>query len=151
MFQYFISYIDQFHDLEYGLLLNVSCAFERNVCGVTNSVVVYKYQQGSCLIVFYLFKTSYWESRSSLVAQMVKNWPAMQETRVWSRVGKIPWRSKWQLTPVFLPGEVHRLRSLVSYSSWGRKELDITERLTHTLREQCWDLQQRLSSHSTLT
>ena len=30
-------------------------------------------------------------------------------------VGKIPWRRKWQLTPVFLPGESHGLRSLVGY------------------------------------
>ena len=28
-------------------------------------------------------------------------------------VGKIPWRRKWQPTPVFLPGESHGQRSLV--------------------------------------
>ena len=28
------------------------------------------------------------------------------------------WRRKWQLTPVFLPGESHEKRSLVSYSPW---------------------------------
>ena len=33
---------------------------------------------------------------------------------------------------VFLPREFHGQRSLVSYSPWGRKELDTTERLTHT-------------------
>jgi len=27
-------------------------------------------------------------------------------------VGKIPWRKKWQPTPVFLPGESHGQRSL---------------------------------------
>ena len=43
-------------------------------------------------------------------------------------VGKIPWRRKWQPTPVLLPGESHVGRSLVGYSSWGRKELDRTER-----------------------
>ena len=31
-------------------------------------------------------------------------------------VGKIPWRRKWQPTPVFLPGESHGQRSLVGYS-----------------------------------
>ena len=31
-------------------------------------------------------------------------------------VGKIPWRRKWQPTPVFLPGESHGWRSLVGYS-----------------------------------
>ena len=34
-------------------------------------------------------------------------------------VGKLLWRRKWQLTPVFLPGESHRQRSLVGYSAWG--------------------------------
>ena len=33
-------------------------------------------------------------------------------------------------TPVFLPGEFHRQRSLEGYSWWGGKELDTTERLT---------------------
>ena len=36
-------------------------------------------------------------------------------------VGKIPWRREWQPTPVFLSGEFHGQRSLVSYSPWGRK------------------------------
>ena len=44
-------------------------------------------------------------------------------------VGKIPWRRKWQSTPVLLPGKSHGQRSLVGYSPWGRKELDTTERL----------------------
>jgi len=37
-------------------------------------------------------------------------------------VGKIPWRRKWQPTPVFLSGEAHGQRSLVGYSPWGREE-----------------------------
>ena len=40
--------------------------------------------------------------------------------------GKIPWRRKWQSTPVFLPGESHGWRSL-GYSPWDHKELDMTE------------------------
>ena len=44
-------------------------------------------------------------------------------------VRKIPWRRKWQPTPVFLPGESHGRRSLVGYSPRGRKESDTTERL----------------------
>ena len=47
-------------------------------------------------------------------------------------VGKIPWRKKWQSTPVFLPGKSYGQRSLVSYSPWGHKESDMTVRLTHT-------------------
>ena len=38
-------------------------------------------------------------------------------------------RSKWQPTPVLLPGESHGQRSLVDYSSRGRKESDRTERV----------------------
>ena len=41
-------------------------------------------------------------SWASLVAQMVKNLPAMQETRFDSWVGKIHWRRDSLLTPVFL-------------------------------------------------
>ena len=42
-------------------------------------------------------------------------------------VGKIPWRRKWQPTPVLLPRKFHGWRSLVGYSPWGHKELDMTE------------------------
>ena len=47
-------------------------------------------------------------------------------------VGKIPWRREWLPTPVFLPGEFHGQRNLAGYSPWGRKESDMTERLTYT-------------------
>ena len=54
------------------------------------------------------------------------NLPAMQiGFDPW--VGKIPWRRKWQPTPVFLPGESHGQRSLVGYSPWGPRESDTTE------------------------
>ena len=39
---------------------------------------------------------------NSLVAQLVKNLPTMQETWVRSLGGKVPWRREWQPTPVFL-------------------------------------------------
>ena len=38
--------------------------------------------------------------------------------------------SKWQPTPVFLPGESHGQGSLVDCSPWGCKELGMTEGLT---------------------
>ena len=47
-------------------------------------------------------------------------------------VEKIPWRRKWQPTPVYLPGKFHGLRRLVGYSSWGCKESDTTELLHFT-------------------
>ena len=40
-------------------------------------------------------------------------------------VRKIPWRRAWQSTPVFLPGESHRQRSLEVYR--GYKELDTAQ------------------------
>ena len=45
-------------------------------------------------------------------------------------IGKIPWRRKWQPTPVFFPREFHGQRSLVGHSPWGHKESDPTEWLT---------------------
>ena len=44
-------------------------------------------------------------------------------------VGKIPWRTRWQ-PQVFFPGESPGQKSLVGYSPWGHKELDMTERLS---------------------
>ena len=52
---------------------------------------------------------------ASSVAQLVKNLPAMQKTRVDSWVRRISWRRKWQAAPVFLPGESHGQKSLVDY------------------------------------
>ena len=67
-------------------------------------------------------------SLTSLVAQMVKHPPTMWET--WFQ--SLAWEGlqeerKWQPTPVFLPGKSHGQRSLVGYSTWGRKESDTTE------------------------
>ena len=38
-------------------------------------------------------------------------------------VRKIPWRRKWQPTPVFLPGKSHGQRSLEGYSPWNHKRV----------------------------
>ena len=63
---------------------------------------------------------------TSLVAQIVKNLPAMQET--WIQF--LGWENTLEEeleTLVFLPGESHGQRGLVGYSPWGCKELDTTE------------------------
>ena len=39
----------------------------------------------------------------------------------------MPWRRKWQPTPVFLPGESQGRWSLVGCRLWGHTELDTTE------------------------
>ena len=55
--------------------------------------------------------------------------------------GKMPWKRKWQPTPVFLPGKSHGHRSLAGYSPWGRKKSDRTEQLsTPSLTYRCWSL-----------
>ena len=66
---------------------------------------------------------------ASLVAQMVKHLPAMQETWVQSLGWEDPLEKEMQPTPVLLPGKSYGWRSLVGYSPWGRKESDTTEQL----------------------
>ena len=64
---------------------------------------------------------------------MVKHLPKCRKPGFSLWVGKIPWRRKWQPTPVFLPGKSHGRKSLVSYSPRGRKKLDTTEKLSFFL------------------
>ena len=56
---------------------------------------------------------------ASLVAQTVKNLPRCQRCGFDPWVGKIPWRRKWQPTPVFLSGESCGQRSLEGYTVHG--------------------------------
>ena len=60
-----------------------------------------------------------------------------------SWVGKIPWRRKWQPTPVFLPEKFQGQRSLVGYSPWGHKE---SMHEWHTITEIYSSYLQRLRS-----
>ena len=65
-------------------------------------------------------------SWASLVAQLVKNPPAKQET--WVQIlGSNPWTRERLPTPVFWLGEFHGL-----YSPQGCKESDTTEQLSHS-------------------
>ena len=65
---------------------------------------------------------------ASLVTQLVKNPLQCGRPGFDSWIGKIPWRSERLHTPVFWPGEFHRL-----YSPWGRKKSDRPERLSLSL------------------
>ena len=71
-------------------------------------------------------------SWASLVAQLVKNPPAIWRPGFDPWFGKIPWRREQLPTPVFWPGEFRGL-----YSPCGCKELDMTFTLcfvySHTL------------------
>ena len=71
-------------------------------------------------------------SMASLVAQLVKNPPAMQETWVQSLGWKIPWRREQLPTPIFWPGEFHQL-----YRLPGCQESDTTEQLPLSLSSIC--------------
>ena len=79
------------------------------------------------------------ESKEAAVASLVARWESVclqcgrPGFHPW--VGKIPWRRKWQPTPVFLPGESHGWRNLVGYSPWGRKGSGTT---TLTAFLWCW-------------
>ena len=61
---------------------------------------------------------------ASQVVVVVKNLPAnagdANRFCPWAR--KMPWRRKWQPTPVFLPEESRGQRSLVDCSPWGHKD-----------------------------
>ena len=65
--------------------------------------------------------------RAVLVAQMVKNLPAVQETWVQSLDWEDPLEEGMATTPVFLPGESHGQRSLVGHRPWGRTEWNTAE------------------------
>ena len=68
---------------------------------------------------------------------VVKNPPANADVCQFDPwVGKIPWRRRWQPTPVLLPGESHRQRRLTGYSPGSCKESDMTEQLTLSLFDQ---------------
>ena len=52
-------------------------------------------------------------------------------------VRKLPWRRKWQATPISLPGKSHGQRSQAGYSPWDHKESDLAEQLTTRAQADC--------------
>ena len=66
------------------------------------------------------------------VAQTVKNVPAMQETRVRSLGWEDPLEKGMAIHSSILSWRIPWQRSLAGYSSWGCKELDVAEWITHT-------------------
>ena len=47
----------------------------------------------------------------------------MQEIEFDLWIGNVPWKRKWQPTPVFSPGKSHGQRILADYSPWGHKRV----------------------------
>ena len=79
-------------------------------CGPTVSGLVLPYCRWLFAQPLKIFcYTSVYLLRAPLVAQLVKNLPAMQETWVDPWVGKVPWRRERLPTPVSWPGESHGL------------------------------------------
>ena len=68
------------------------------------------------------------------MAQVVKNPPAMQETWVQSLRLEDPLEKGMATHSSILAWRIPWQRSLEGYSPWSHKELDMTERLTHTCR-----------------
>ena len=69
-------------------------------------------------------------ARTSLVAQMLKRLPTMQETQVQSLGWEDPLEKEMATHSSILAWKKsHGQRSLVGYSPWGCKESDTTERL----------------------
>ena len=62
------------------------------------------------------FPDSYWDWRASHVALVGQTPPANAEDLRDPRVRMIPWKRKWQPTPVFSFGESHGQRGLAGYS-----------------------------------
>ena len=73
---------------------------------------------------------------NSLVAQGKEFTCDMGDVGSIPGLGRFPWRRARQPTPVFLPGEFHGQRSLAGYSTWGHKELDMTEQLSTAIYQE---------------
>ena len=79
-----------------------------------------------------------WKTGSSLVVQVVK--VSICSTGDLGSIpgsGRFPWRREWLHTLVFLPEKFCGQRSLVNYSPWGPKELDMT--VTNTVKNHTWN------------
>ena len=84
----------------------------------TREALVFENQQSHFFLTcveFYRLSQAYWLSSKESTCQC-------RRCGFDAWVGKIPWRRKWQLTPVFLPGKSHGQRSLAGYSPWGPEE-----------------------------
>ena len=83
----------------------------------------------TCNSLVWEFSLKYLKFRAFLLAQWLKKKKRKKISLQYSRhrldpwVGKIPWRRKWQPTPVFLPGKSHGQRRLAVYSPWGHKRV----------------------------
>ena len=104
--------------------------FVRDLC-----FCVHEWHWSSVFFFYNVFYSGFdvWLHRASLVVQIISICLQCRKLRFDPWVGKIPWRRKWQPTPVFFPGESHGQRSLEGYSPWGHKGQTWLKRLSmHT-------------------
>ena len=79
----------------------------------------------NCYVIFYMGFTR-WLSGKESTCQCRRC--RRCQFNPWVR--KIPWRRKWQPTPVFLPEKLHGPKSLGGYSPWSHRESDMTEQMS---------------------
>ena len=88
----------------------------------------------SLVLLLYVSWASRWHSGKEAACQCRKHKRCGFDP--W--VGKIPWSTRWQSTPVFSPGKFHRQRSLVDYIVHGVRYDSVT-------KQQCPFLLQNVS------
>ena len=110
------------HFLTHGILLAVSsqCAREKGVFWGLSPKATNPIREGFTLRVFL---------GGAVAKNPTANAGDTGDVSLIPGSGRSPRRRKWQPTPVFLHGLSHGQRSLVGYSPWGLKELDITEHI----------------------
>ena len=101
-----------------------------------NKVSMFPLFPRQMLYVFYVSSNEMW---TSLVAQLVKNLPAMQETWVRSMGWEDLPEEEMATHSSTLAGESLGQRSLVGFSPWGRKESGMIERLI-IVHLKYWDI-----------
>ena len=131
----------------YPVLLHVLKIIHLPLCTLLISLHLFlpldcelKENRSYILFIIVVFSEVPIQYQASLVAQLVKNPPAMGETGSDPWVGRTPWRRTWQPTAVFLPGECRGQRSLAGYSPWGCTKSDMTEQLSRVLYQSYTDL-----------
>ena len=92
--------------------LEVSSVGKESTCNAGDPGLIPEWGRSAGEGIGYPFQYSW----ASLVAQLVKNPPAVLETGSDGWVGRIPWRRERLPTPVFWPGEFHGM-----YSPWGHR------------------------------
>ena len=88
-------------------------------------VYIYVISQNSSRLFSRLFVPVYCSHWASVVAQLVKNPPAIGRPGFDPWVGKISWRRERLLNPISWPEQFHGL-----HCPWGCNELDTTEQLS---------------------